>query len=485
VRAPLSLHDTGHPTPNEFYEIHLPIGSLGLPPGFSMRVCPGKTVPTQRTDPLPGPVSEVQRHNATAGNAVMARKETELHRTLGPGAYPNVSSAGQVYAWTPLLGSITRNKERPVSLACPNCGSAPDPRDLFCGTCGHPVRVHAPEIAEALATPANGRSQWSGRRTSRTSQAAAAREADQRTYPQRPVRDIRQVSRDVPEPRGTGDGGWDDWTARSKTTPRPAPASAASESSRPASASARPAEAASAAAASGSTRVRNANPRDQAESGAAAADPLSYITADDRRMGYADLGVSGSLDPLSNSRCFWQLARRFALYFVLSGVISFALWVLAFIVTASGGGLAAVGNGGGVFSAMAIIDLLITAALMALFLFMPVSALLGQWSRMLTFQAPAAASVLDRVQRALDRPATPRDNIGLRALCPPGERRDYLELRRGYFVGYVSCFPHGWDLYVGWTFWIYNRRSGFSHTHRPGDSRITPGAETTCTRPSL
>lgn len=342
-----------------------------------------------------------------------------------------------------------------MSLACPNCGSAPDPRDLFCETCGHPVRVHAPQTAETLATPAYGRAQWPGWTTSRTSQAAAAGEADQRTSSQRPVRDLGQVSQDVPEPRGTGDGGWDDWTARAKTTPRPAPTSAASESSRPASASVRPAEA-FAAAVSGSTRLRVANPRDQAESVAASADPQSYITSDDRRMGYADLGVSGSLDPLSNSRFFWQLARRFALYFVVSGVISFALWVLAFIVTLSTGGLAAVGNGGGAFSAVAIIDLLITAALMAMFLFMPVPALLGQWSRMLTFQAPAAASALDHVQRALDRHATPHDNIGLRALCPPGEgRRNYLELRRGYFAGYVSCFPHGRDLYVGWTFWIY------------------------------
>jgi hypothetical protein len=37
----------------------------------------------------------------------------------------------------------------------------------------------------------------------------------------------------------------------------------------------------------------------------------------------------------------------------------------------------------------------------------------------------------------------------------PGEGvRDYLELRRGLFAGYVACFPYGRDLYVGWTFWI-------------------------------
>src|SRR5690242_8790365 len=63
VRAPLSSHDTAYPTPTEFYEIHLPIGSLGLLPGFQYEVCPEKNTLTQRTDPLPGPVSEAQRHS--------------------------------------------------------------------------------------------------------------------------------------------------------------------------------------------------------------------------------------------------------------------------------------------------------------------------------------------------------------------------------------------------------------------------------------
>lgn len=342
-----------------------------------------------------------------------------------------------------------------MSLACPNCGSAPDPRDLFCGKCGHPVRVHAAQTAGSTATSANGRAQWPGRETSRLSQATPKDEADQPAHPHQPVRDHGQARRDVPEPRGAHDAGWDGWPVGARTRPRPAPANATPEAPRSARASARPAES-FAAAASGNARVRVVNPRDQSESAAAAADPQSYITADDRRMGYAALGVSATMDPLSNSRFLWQLARRFGLYFVVSSVIDFALFVLAFIITISDGGLAGLANGGGAFSAVEMIDLLITAALMAMFLFMPVPALLGQWSRMLTFQAPAAASALEFVQQALQQHATPHDKLGLRPLAPPGEgRRDYLELRRGYFAGYVSCFPHGHDLYAGWTFWIY------------------------------
>jgi len=342
-----------------------------------------------------------------------------------------------------------------MSLACPNCGSSPDPRDLFCGTCGHPVRVHAAQTAESTATSANGRAQWPGPVTTRISQAAPADKADQPAYPQRSVRDHRQEHPDVPEPRGAHEDWWEGWPAKAKTRPGPAPAGATPGAQRSARASARPAESV-ASVASGNAPVHVVNPRDRSESAAAAADPQSYITADDRRMGFADLDVSATLDPLSNSRFLWQLARRFGLYFAVSSMIDFALFVLAFIITVSDGGFAGLANGGGAFSAVEMIDLLITAALMAMFLFMPVPARLGQWSRVLSFQGPAAASALELVRQALEQHATPLDKLGLRPLAPPGEgRRDYLELRRGYFAGYVSCFPHGHDLYAGWTFWIY------------------------------
>jgi len=273
-----------------------------------------------------------------------------------------------------------------------------------------------------------------------------ADEADQRSDPQQRVPDHYQVRRHVPEPRGAHDGEWDGWAAQARVTPRPGPASTASEAPQPTRASGRLAVA-SAPVTGGGTRVRVANPRDQAESVVAAADPQSHITADDRRMGYEALGVSATLDPLSNSRFFWQLARRFALYFAVSTVISTILTVLGLLFTLSGGGDA--------MEATAVISLLIGVALLAMFLFMPIPVLLGQWSRMLTFQAPSAGSALARVRQSLDRHATPHDSLQVRALTPPGEeRRNYLELRRGYFAGYVSCFGHGNDLYVGWTFWI-------------------------------
>jgi hypothetical protein len=343
-----------------------------------------------------------------------------------------------------------------MSLSCPNCGSSSDPSDVYCGICGHPVPVHSAQTAESVSVSAYGQAQWPEWGTGRERQASPADEASQRTHPQRPVPGHRQVSPDVPEGREVHGGGWDAWRAHAKTGPRPqpAPSGPASGAPRSARASIHPADGA-AAVASGDVRVAVANPRDQAESGIAAADPQSYITADDRRMGYAALGVSGTLDPLSNSRFFWQMARRFALYTVVSTVIGAALFVLAFMAAVLDGNLAGLLTGSA-FKAVAIINSLIGVALMALFVFLPIPALLGQWSRMLTFQAPVAGSALSRVRQALNHHAIPHDKLGMRTLSPPGEgRRDYLELRRGYFAGYVSCFPHGHDLYVGWTFWIY------------------------------
>ena len=236
----------------------------------------------------------------------------------------------------------------------------------------------------------------------------------------------------VQEERETGDMPW--WGNRvplpAPPEPRPAPAP------RPASPG------------SGAARMLVATPEDQAQSEAAAAAPQSYITIDDRKKSYAELGVPETLDPLSSSRFLGQLARRFALYSVLTAVADFAFFVLSLIFLL-------VGRNSAVLAIAPVIYLLSVIVLLLVFWLLPVPALLGQWSRLLSFQAPAAKIALDCVAGALDHHATPSDELGIRLISPPGEgRRHYLELRRGYFAGYISCFPHGHDLYVGWTFWI-------------------------------
>jgi hypothetical protein len=205
----------------------------------------------------------------------------------------------------------------------------------------------------------------------------------------------------------------------------------------------------SAPSADGDVRTLVSTPEDQAQSLAAAAAPQSYITADDRRMGYADLDVNPTLDPLSNGRFYLQLVRRGVLYAAVTAAVDFVVFVL-------GGLLFLLHAGAGVLGIIPVISTLTVIVLFVLFWVLPVPALLGQWSRLLSFQEPAAQTALYRIKEEFDRHATPNEKLGMRPISPPGEgRRNYLELRRGYFAGYISCFGHGRDLYVGWTYWIY------------------------------
>jgi hypothetical protein len=230
---------------------------------------------------------------------------------------------------------------------------------------------------------------------------------------------------------------------RSQAPPEPSPASAPESAPAP-----ERTQAGSAASVSGAARMLVATPEDQAQSEAAASAPQSYITTDDRKKSYAELGVPETLDPLSSSRFLGQMARRFALYAVVTAVADFAYFVLGltFFLLRRDPAMLAIGPA---------IYVLSVIFLLLVFWLLPVPALLGQWSRLLSFQAPAARTALDCVAEALEAHATPSDKLGIRLISPPGEgRRHYLELRRGYFAGYISCFPHGHDLYVGWTFWI-------------------------------
>ncbi len=162
-----------------------------------------------------------------------------------------------------------------------------------------------------------------------------------------------------------------------------------------------------------------------------------------------EASVDGPLDPLFNKRYRGQLIRRGVLYAAVVGsidVIGLLLNILASLVKGS-------------VSLLAITPVLLILSLIvviALFWLLPVPALLGEWHRLVTFRAPRAAPTLEYIQHALDRHRAPYDSLAARPITPPGERRKvYLELRHGFFVGYISSFAHGDDLYVGWTFWIH------------------------------
>ncbi|HUY51862.1 MAG TPA: hypothetical protein VMV92_40210 [Streptosporangiaceae bacterium] len=169
----------------------------------------------------------------------------------------------------------------------------------------------------------------------------------------------------------------------------------------------------------------------------------------DRQLSYTEVTGEPSFDPLRNSRFGWQLVRRAGL-FVLFGFIAESVIFLFLLL------VAAVARSLAIFAISPVISFLIGIGLIIAYLVMPVPALLAQWSRLLGFRAAAADTAFEHISQAMQRHATPHDSLRPRRLRPPGEGlRYYLELRRGVFAGFISCFPHGRDLYVGWTFWIY------------------------------
>lgn len=169
----------------------------------------------------------------------------------------------------------------------------------------------------------------------------------------------------------------------------------------------------------------------------------------DQRLSYTEISNEPTFDPLRNSRFGWQLVRRFALFFAVAAVVNILISLffgLTFIVS----------RDASVFDVNAVIDSLVGLGLLVAYALMPVPALLTQWSRLLNFQADVADIAFAHIAQAIDRHGTPSDSFQPRTLLPPGEGiRKYLELRRGVFTGFISCFAHGRDLYVGWSFWIY------------------------------
>lgn len=161
-----------------------------------------------------------------------------------------------------------------------------------------------------------------------------------------------------------------------------------------------------------------------------------------------DMSVPDTLDPLVNARYAKQLVRRFALYAGVTLIVNFIVFVVDVLLSLIRG--TSLLGFVGVFATLSLFVVFV------LFWVLPVPALLVNWHRLLTLRAPEGAATLDHIQQAVDRHRTPYDSLGRRQMTPPGEgRREYLELRRGFFAGYVSCFAHGEDLHISMTFWIY------------------------------
>jgi len=77
------------------------------------------------------------------------------------------------------------------------------------------------------------------------------------------------------------------------------------------------------------------------------------------------------------------------------------------------------------------------------------------WHFLLDDKAAAADSAFAQVFTALNRRESPINEVKPRRIAGGPDRgtRNYLQLKQGQFSAYVSVFPYGRDLFVGWTLW--------------------------------
>jgi hypothetical protein len=154
-------------------------------------------------------------------------------------------------------------------------------------------------------------------------------------------------------------------------------------------------------------------------------------------------------DPAANSRFLLRVGRQAAIF---AGIFVLTETVLLIVL------LGLRFNGLSLHSALRLEAQslwLVALVLASLFWVIPVPALLGQWSMLVESGADASSSVFEHIATAFREHDAPLDALDVRRVSPPHESaRDYLELRRGRFSGFIACFPHGRDLYVGWTFFL-------------------------------
>ena len=162
------------------------------------------------------------------------------------------------------------------------------------------------------------------------------------------------------------------------------------------------------------------------------------------------LSGSANLDPIRNARYLAYVLRQAGLFVGVYLLIETVLWLYLPLSRAAGTthGSALRLEIDGVW--------LVALTLAVLFWLIPVPALLTEWSLLMEQGSDAAQLAFEQINAAFGTHGAPLDSQRSRTVSRHGEDdREYLELRRGHFRGYISCFVHGADLYVGWSFWLY------------------------------
>lgn len=175
-------------------------------------------------------------------------------------------------------------------------------------------------------------------------------------------------------------------------------------------------------------RCGTAAPRPELERSAPVAVAITNLSGYERGVEH--------LDPLGAA--YTAAAKRQAMAY---GLIAGFVTVVALVIGGTGSGTR------GFISFVWIVAFLV-------YLLMRIPVSLSEWKTLIEGRGPQAQDVFGHVAHTLRRRRAPVDSLTVRQLSQPGHpRRDYLQIRHGILSGYVTCFPYGTDLYVGWTLW--------------------------------
>jgi hypothetical protein len=352
-----------------------------------------------------------------------------------------------------------------VAQTCGDCGSEIGAGDAFCGQCGMPV---APPLSAAAPESPVRPDQTATIVTSKSAAAPdAAGPAPARPDPAVTPPDGLPVPggagswpRAEDEPAPPGRPVWPAAPGMGQAATPPYQAEQDYGAPQAGQGAARPGNSSSVPIGIGAERARARPAPDGGGSGDGGPGLPGFAAADyaasdaiPQVQGSTEVEMigRGNFDPLFNRWYFQQILRQAAIF---AGI-----WFL--VVPVSAALFLLIGLGGGTSGAVDALNTwsklitLFSIALAILYWLVPVPALLSQRSKLIGNEGDAADLVYQHVVAAFNRHQTPLDLLQERPLHPPGEgRRNYLELRHSYFTGYISCFAHGRDLYVGWTFWI-------------------------------
>jgi hypothetical protein len=152
-------------------------------------------------------------------------------------------------------------------------------------------------------------------------------------------------------------------------------------------------------------------------------------------------------DPLFS----WPVIRQF----LIRGSMYWAAYLVGAVLAGIPLGLLGLVTGGVGFIIWLIGAALTGLLLLVLYWLVPVFAMVSEWKYSVEDKGAIAPVTLDHIAWSVTRRKTPVDSMQIRRLnLAGGASRDYLELRRGLFTGYICSFSYGEDLYIAWTLWV-------------------------------